>query len=662
MEHPLFVDIVAILSVSALTLFVANRLGLPSIVAYLAAGVVAGPRGLAMVRADGEVLTLAEIGTILLLFTIGIEFSLSTLLRLRRQVLLGGNLQMFGTIAVVVAVVVQFGSSFRSALFLGVLLALSSTAIVLKILQKRAEIDAPQGRMALSILIFQDLAVVPILLGLPLLAGDATFDLARLGPYALKAGGAVVGILVAAKWVLPRLLHDLAASRDPEIFQIGVVVLGFGIAYVTQALGLSLAMGAFLAGLILSESPFAQRALGNLLPLRDLFMSFFFVSIGMLFDFARLWTEPALVLGGTAAVVVVKALLATGAGRAVGLPLGPAVMGGIALAQVGEFSFVVAGAGMERGLLAPEDFQRFLAVSVVSMIATPFLIQASPHIARWALRLPLPRAIRVGTLGEDRAESLRDHLVVIGYGLGGRHVVEAAEAARIPYAVLEANPDTVRAERAAGRPVYHGDASQEPALEHVHVASARVAVVAISDGAATRRVVERLRALNPNLYILARTRYFAEAESLRALGASEVIPEEYETSVEIFTRVLHRYLVPKEEVEAFVARVRAGGYAMLRGPSAGRHAPHLDLLLSNHEIRVIAVEAGSGAEGKSLAELNLRKASGVTILSVRRGEGQTALPDGDYRFEVGDEAVLLGIPELVLLAEGIFRGPRAARA
>ena len=312
------------------------------------------------------------------------------------------------------------------------LTSLSSTAIVLKITQQRGELDTVHGRFTVGVLIFQDLVIVPMLLSVPLIAGHTPLDPLVLLPLVAQGAALLALILVVAKWVLPRFLRQVASTRDPELFQVSLVALGFGIAYLTYQAGLSLGMGAFLAGLTLSASPFAHRALGNLLPLRDLFMSFFFVSVGMLFDVRVLLVNPVIVFGGATLLILLKGLIVVLAGLASGIPLRAAVLAGIALAQVGEFSFLLAQLGLEHGLFGREQFQLFLGASALSMVATPFLMGAAPRLAELALRLPLPKRLRLGSLAVDVRPSLQNHLVIIGYGLIGRHLAEAADRSAGP--------------------------------------------------------------------------------------------------------------------------------------------------------------------------------------------------------------------------------------
>ena len=658
MDTPLFVDILYILFLSVLSLFVCNRLRIPTIIGFFLVGILEGPSGLSIVYSVHEVDRIAEIGVVFLMFTIGVEFSLENLQHLKRVFVIGGTLQAGGTFGIACLLLWAMGMNLTQAVFVAMLMTLSSTAIVLRLLQHRGEIDSPQGRTAVGISIYQDLLVIPMMLIVPFLAGNTSFDLRSVALFFLNIGLLGGMIFVTAKWILPSMLHQIARTRDPELFFIAIVFLVFAIAYITDRVGLSLALGAFLAGLVLSSSPYGQRALGNIMPFRDLFMSFFFVSIGMLLNPAVLVAHPIMIAGSTAALCLVKGLVVVVVALVLGMPIRSAVLCSLALVQVGEFSFVLARAGMQAGVLSGDHFQMFLAVSILSMLATPLLIASGEHVVRQVMRMPLPERIKTGRYADEPEAHLADHLVIIGFGLGGRHIAYAAEAARIPYVVIDTNPETVRSEQAAGRRIYHGDATHEPILTHAGIQSARVAVIAISDPVGTNRVVEMVRLLNPRIHIIVRIRYFAQADTLLALGADEVVPEEYEASIEIFTRVLHKYLVPREEIEAVIKSVRERGYQMLRSTSPAKPVMmDLDLYLSGMEVRVMRVQERSNAIGRTLAALNLRKDYGITVLAINRQGSKILLPDGDEHFEPGDNVVLLGMPDLLVFADTIFSAP-----
>ena len=661
MEIPLLSDVVVIFALSMAVLFLCHRLQVPTIVGFLCTGVLAGPYGLGLIQGVHDIEILAEIGVVLLLFTIGIEFSLESLRHLKRVVLLGGALQVGLTLVLAAGLSRQLGYPMGEATFIGCLVALSSTAIVLKLLQERAEIDTPHGHTALAILIFQDLIVVPMMLLIPLLSGKAGDNTPSLLLPMAKGLGIIAIVLVSARWLVPQVFYHVARTRIRELFLLSVVVMCFAIAWLTANIGLSLALGAFLAGLIISGSEYSHQALGNVLPFRDIFTSFFFVSVGMLLDVGFLLQQPGAVILLTVGVLVLKSLIATGATMLLGFPLRTAILSGLALGQVGEFAFVLAKAGQSHGLLAGMAYQLFLAAAVLSMVATPFLIMAAPRLATMILKLPWPGRLKTGLypiskeLAATRQTPLHDHLLIIGFGLNGRNVARAARAAAIPYTIIEMNPDTVRNEKARGEAIYYGDATQEAVLAHAGIGSARVLVVAISDPAATRQIVALARGLQPAVHIIARIRYLREMSSLYALGANEVIPEEFETSVEIFIRVLMTYLVPQDEIEKFVADVRADGYQMFRSLS-NIPSPITDLQgsLSDLDIRTYRVDENSPLAGQSLSELGLRRVYGVTLLVIRRERRVLSNPGADTRLEANDVLVILGTPENLAGLTGLF--------
>ena len=368
MEYGLLLDIICILSVSAAALFLCNRAHIPAIVGFLLVGILVGPTGLHIVHAVHEVDRMAEIGVVLLMFTIGIEFSFESLLKIKKILLLGGILQTTTTFALVAGIMLLAGLHIPAAVFVGMIVTLSSTAIVMRSLQNRGEIDTPHGRTALGILIFQDLLAIPMMLAVPLLAGSAGLEPQVVIAFVLKAAAFLIAVIVSARWILPGVLHQIGRTRDPDLFLITVILLGFGIAYASYSVGLSLALGAFLAGLILSESQYGQRALGNILPLRDLFLGFFFVSIGMMLSPATIIASPGLVFGGTVLLLALKFVIVAFTALLLGLPLRSALICGWALAQVGEFSFVIAIAGLKAELFLQEHFQIFLGVSIFSMM------------------------------------------------------------------------------------------------------------------------------------------------------------------------------------------------------------------------------------------------------------------------------------------------------
>ena len=645
-------NIIIIFGLAILILYIFYQLHMPTIVGLLLTGILAGPRGLGVISAVDEVEMLAEIGVIALLFAIGVEFSLKELWRIRKAVIVGGFLQVIFTLLAVYFIAIRIGMSFNEALFIGMLFSLSSTAIVLKLLQEKDEIETPHGRIALAVLIFQDIMVVPMILITPLLAGEVYSESLIL--LMIKGIGIVLMVIISAEWVVPYLLYQIARTRSRELFILSIVFICFAVAWLTSSMGLSLALGAFLAGLIISESEYSHQALVNIIPFRDIFMSFFFVSIGMLlniyFLFQYLWMILIIAFGA----LIMKSIIAGSAASLLGYPIRTSILAGIALSQIGEFSFILSGFGVEYDIISKNTYQFFLAISILIMAATPFIMDIAPIVADSVHRLPLIKKLYVYPETQKKV-GLKDHLVIIGFGVNGRNVARAAQVAGIPYVVIEINPDTVKNEQAKGKLIYYGDAVHEAVLEHAGVRDARVMVIAISDPAATRRITATARRINPRLHIIARTRYLQEMKPLYDLGADEVIPEEFETSVEIFVRVLEKYVVPRDIIEKFTSEVRADGYEMFRSLSIDK-SHDLKLDLPNVEISTLRVGETSPIIGKTLAELELRKRYGVTLLAIRRNSQILANPHGDIQLHANDIVVLLGTPDKIAEITGLFSG------
>ncbi|WP_243362782.1 monovalent cation:proton antiporter family protein [Fundidesulfovibrio terrae] len=652
MDIPLLPELVVILAMSVAVMFACHKIGLPPIVGFLVAGVICGPGGFGLVKSVHQVEMIAEIGVVFLLFSIGMELSTSELLRLKRPVFLGGSAQVVLTIVAFggLALLLDPSPSMGRAVFVGFLAALSSTAIVLKELQNRAELESPQGRVSLSILIFQDLAIVPMMLLTPFLGGQGGDLLPSLGMMLVKGAGVVVLVLVLAKYAVPRLFLSVARVRSRELFLMATIVFCMSVAFLTAGVGLSLSLGAFLAGLMLSESEYALNAMEGVLPFKDIFTSLFFVSVGMLVDVSYIVGHPAHVFFWSVMVMVMKILAAGGAVLILGYPLRVAILGSMALAQVGEFSFVLAKVGLDTGLMNRDAYQNFLASSVLTMAVTPWLIQLAPKVAGRICKVPKPREVKA-----EEHEELRDHIIVVGYGPGGRQIVHAVKRAGIPFIVLEMNIDTVRRERKEGVPIRYGDASYPAVLEHAGIKQARVLVLVVSDPAAVRRMVATARALNRNLNIIVRTRFVGEAPELLELGASEVVPEEFETSIEIFTRVLVEYLVPNQTIERLILTARGSNYRMLRTPDIPLDGQKLlTPQLTGMDLAVFTVEDASPLAGKTLEEAGIRREHALTVVAVDR-DGTTHMnPDGSFAIQAGDKAYVFGRQEDVVDKAWLF--------
>ncbi|MBI4499809.1 MAG: cation:proton antiporter [Gemmatimonadetes bacterium] len=656
-QFALLRDLVILVAVAIPVVAIAYRLRIPTVVGFLLTGIAIGPHGLALIGQPESVSALAEIGVVLLLFAIGLELSLSRIIKLGRAVALGGGLQMAGTMAVTALIAGALSVPPNRGVFIGALVALSSTAIVLKVYTDRGELDTPQGRVVIAILLFQDLCVVPLMLLIPALAG-ATPAGAR--PATLVVIGSVVltaALVLVGRVAVPRLLERVAALRNREIFTLCIVLLGLGAAYLTASFGLSLALGAFIAGLVISESEYGVQALSDILPFRDTFSGIFFTSIGMLLDIGFVLQHLALVAGATAGVILLKTAVAGAVVRSLKRSLPVSLMSALALARVGEFSFVLAEVAKPLNLFTEESYQLFLGAAVLSMLTAPFVIQAAGPLAEWLGRRigkHLPAALAEAS---EPAATLADHVIVVGYGLNGRNLAKALKASGIPYVILEQNGQVVRQARLNREPILFGDATRHEVLERVGIKRARVIVFAISAPADERRGVAVARHLNPDVRIVVRTRYVSELEELERLGADQVIPEEFETSLEIFARVLRLYGVPTSTIRQEVEAARGEHYGMLRGLSLpGMRLDLLRQLGAKMAVETIEVEAGSRAVGETPVTLALRRQTGCTVIAAVRGGQTFHTPDPDFRFHAGDTLVVVGTAEALARAGEIFKG------
>ena len=654
-------DLLLIFAVSIAVVFAFHKLRLPSIAGFLVAGALIGPHGLNLISDLEQVRVLAEIGVILLLFSIGVEFSLPHLTAARGLLLIGGPLQVLGVVLLVAMIGWGLGLPAEQAFFWGCLLSLSSTAIVLKALAARGETNSPHGRATIGILIFQDLIVVPMMLITPLLAqrGEATL-LELIVP--LVKSAVLVGLIFLAAWFLvPRLLEQIVKSRSRELFLLTVILMCLGIAWLTSLAGLSVALGAFIAGLVISESEYSHQAMAELLPFRDSFNSLFFVSIGMLMDVRVVLEFPILTMALVLAVVVGKFIAGVLPMLALKYPPRSAILTGISLAQVGEFSFILAQEGLAVGLLVGKPYQIFLATSVLTMIVTPFLIQWAPRLAR---RAEAVQRLRHWFPGRTQAHvtqvqaphlNIKDHVIIVGYGLNGRSLARVLKETEIPYLILDLNAEMVREGSADGEPIYFGDAANPNVLRHFRVEDARVFVLAVSDPFVARLAVQLARGLNESLHIVVRTRYLRELQELQELGANEVVPEEFETSIEIFALVLRTYKMPQEFIIQKAEQVRREGYALLRRGRLPELAHHLrGGTLTDVEVETVRIEQSSPATGKALSEISIRSRSGASIIALTRSGVTLSSPGGSFQLEEGDVLVLLGTREQLRRAVGLL--------
>lgn len=648
METSILFELVVISGLSIAVIFVCHKIKIPAIVGFLITGVIAGPNGLGLVDAVHEVELMSEIGIILLLFTIGLEMSVGHLMRLKKSVFVGGALQVVLTIVAAWLFAGLCGFNTGAGIFMGFLASLSSTAIVLKLFQEKGEVYTPHGNISFSMLIFQDIVIVPMMLVLPFLAGHkdaASFSAVVL---AAKAGGFFLFFFVVYKYLVPQILASVVKTRDKELFLLTTLALCFSIALFTSKIGLSLSLGAFLAGLIMSESEYSLNAIEGILPFRDVFTSLFFVSVGMLMDIRFFLSNISTVMLVTASIILIKIVTASVSSLAIRFPVRPSLLVGFSLCQIGEFSFILAKSGQKIGLLSEHNYQLFLASSIVTMALTPFLMKLGPLASGLSLKYSVFRKLDERSEDPELEENVCtletcDHLVIAGFGLGGRNIAHAARAAGIFYNIIEMNPDNVKKAKKQGEPIAYGDVTHMAVLENAGISRARVFAVVISDPLATRRVVALARKMNSSLHIIVRTRFLKDIDPLVRLGANDVIPEEFETSIEMFTRVLSKYLIPRFEIERFTSEIRSKGYEMLRSFEIKHDAAHaLSTHFTDMDLASFRIEKGSFLDGKTLEESDLRKKHGLNVIAIKRGVDIISNPDGSLRLFEGDTVYLFG--------------------
>jgi K+:H+ antiporter len=654
-------EVVALIVAGAGIAYLCNRLNLVPIIGFLLAGVAIGPNGLGLVRDDVLVNSAAEVGVELLLFTIGIEFSLEKLGRIKKLIFLGGGLQVTLATVLTLALLAMFGIGWRSALFTGLLIALSSTAIVLKLLADRGETNSTYGQVNLGLLIFQDLAIIVMVLLVPMLSGTSGSPagiVLALG----KAIAIIAVVLIFARRLMPKILEQVALTCSPELFLLTVIAICFGTAYLTSLAGVSLSLGAFLAGLLVSESRFSEHALGETMPLQILFSATFFVSVGMLLDLRFLVNHLPLVLTAIALVLIVKAVTTGASVMALGYKLPLAAVSGLMLAQIGEFSFVLERAGRDVGLspagMGEAGSQTFIAATVILMILTPSLSNLGVKLSgRLERRRETREIARLENMpSPSDIPQFEDHVIVAGYGQAARRLVRVLEGSKIPFIITTLSPGGANEAEADGLPVLRGDSSKQHTLSLAGIERAKMMIIADDDPAMAHRISTVGRLMNPTMRLVVRTRYTSDVEPLTEAGADLVIAEELESIVQLFAEVLRDYRISPKEIEAHEAAVRNGGYAALLNEDRDeepvvRCNPGEDCF----DTRTVLIRAGSQAVGKVISELELEKNYSITVQTVKRDGKDLSETNGNLRLKPGDQLILAGPSDAFARSAAIFR-------
>ena len=636
-----------------------GRLKLPVVAGLVLSGALVGPKALSLAHDPEAIEVIAEVGVIFLLFTIGLEFSLSRLKNIFRQVALGGLLQVGVTTIVTSLVCLGLDLSFPEAVVYGFVFALSSTALVLRTLGERSELDAPHGRFIVGTLIFQDLCIVPMVLIVPLLAnGLDKPETWQAIIFALgKAALVVVLLFATSRKLIPYLFRWVDASRSNEVFILTVLCLCIGTAYLTSLTGLSLALGAFLAGMIVADTDFRHRAMGDILPLRDVFVSFFFVSLGMFFDFQLLAEKPMEVGLLLLAFIGGKGLIAILAASFMRFPPRAAWLAGVGLAQFGEFGFIILQLAIQEGVVVESEIGTLLNAGILSMFLTPLLVYKAPHFTAGERALdPLAKLLRARSAEEleDRTVGHSDHVVVIGYGLAGRLLTNSLSRLKIEAVALEMNSDNVELGRKLGDPVYYADATSEEALGHAHVESCRAIVIMINDNQAIERVISTIARMKVEAPVFVRTQYMRESEKLSHELPVNVVASEVEGGLEILSLVLNQLKIPRNLIVREIDQAREETMHTDREYSSSPLPLEAHAGLKDLKVEKLIVTARSQVAGQSPRNLDLAESTGISILAVRRKDSLLVHRLADIIFEPQDLVYCLGNKQDMLVVTPWF--------
>lgn len=643
MEHHFLIQILLMLVVAIVSIAILRRAGLPAILAYLMTGIISGPSGLHWFSQD-QMHSVAELGVVLLMFSLGLEFSLPRLWAMRRTVFGLGSAQVLLTALLSTLLAWLCDLTVTASIVVGAAIALSSTAIVLKLLNDQGWLSRRHGELAVSVLLFQDLAVVPLLILLPLLSNDgAPLQLMSLSNGLLKGVLAFIALMAFGKWALPRLFDEVARSRSNELFVLSTLVVALATGAITQWLGLSMALGAFMAGMLLGESQYRRQLEADIRPFRDLLMGLFFISIGMLLDFqlvAQYWWQIILIL---LAVIVGKTLVVFVLLKLAKESFQTSVSTALSLAQVGEFSFVVLALAVNYQLLDVKTSTTLVMVAVLSMALAPWLLRHSVDIARVLQGLkPLSNADESMTLDPKMTDDL---VLILGYGRVGQTIARFMKTEAVPYLVVDLDPKRVSEARAAGEPVSFGDACKRSILKQAQIRQAKLIVITFSSERSLEEVVPLCRQLAPNTHILVRTRDDASMEALEQAGASQVIPETLEGSLMLVSQVLYQCGVPLTRILKRLESERRNHYQYLHGFFSGAETDFsLELL------HAVSLPKGAHGVGLTLAQIPWERL-GVELRAIRRAGEEVDNPTHHWQIAPGDILILLGKPRQIEAAE-----------
>ena len=645
MELSILIDIVIIFAFSTAVNYLFTKIKIPTIIGYLLTGIIVGPSVLGILRSPHEIEFMAEIGIIILMFTIGLEFSLNHLIKIRKIVFFGGFLQLLLTAGIIMFFAMMYHINWQSSLFIGFLVALSSTALVLKILQERGELTSNYGRTVVGILVFQDIILIPLMLLTPMLGGKTAHIGMAMFILAVKSVGIVALVYVGNKWIMPKVLHLIALTKNKELFLMSILLVCLAVALLTSEMGMSLAFGAFLGGLMISRSEYSQDAFSHVLPFKDTFTSFFFVSIGMMLDLSFVFDHILLITATVLLVIAVKSIVAAGTAFILGHTFRGTIVVGLALAQIGEFSFILAKTGESFDILSSFYYQLFLSVTIMSMDASPFLIMISKPLATLMLRLPIPELMLKGLfpLQEIEVPEMQGHIVLIGKDSRSQNLSRMVRHMKLPYVSIVFDPADVRRRQLKGESVIYGDAMNEPILLKAHTQTAAIVVISIGENITALGVIERVRSMNQHAHIIVRSKYVTDIEDYYHMGANQVIPEEFETAIDLFELILKKRLLPEDDISSTISGIRDDNYGVFREVDETNSVTLTDMM---PDVEIVALKAGSYEifPGNSLKDIDLREQYGLTVVAIKRGGEILENPGAAFIFESNDVVYILGKP------------------
>ncbi|MGD1804729.1 cation:proton antiporter [Dapis sp. BLCC M126] len=663
-DFRLIIDLVLVLTAAAAGGLFASLLRQPALLGYLLGGIIVGPAGFGLIKELIQVETLAQLGVAFLLFALGVEFSLAELKKVQAISLGGGGLQIIFTILVTTLVSVGVGwvSYPVQGVFLGAILSLSSTAVVLKCLMERNETSTSHGQVMLGILVVQDLALGLMLAVLPALNQPPEIIGIAVGRSLLEIGLFALGAIAAGIWVIPPLLRFLAKTESRELFLLGVVALCLGIALLTEYLGFSIEMGAFVAGLMISEVEYADQTLTYVEPIRDIFAALFFVAVGMLIDPFFLWSHLEIILSLVFLVLVGKFLIVTPIVRIFGYPLKTAILSGLGLAQIGEFSFVLASKGQILGLVSRRVYLLILGTTAVTLVITPFVLKIAPQLLNWAETFPWLQKYLYETTQPATAISvdlpLQNHVIVCGYGKVGRNLVQQLENHDISYLVIDQSERIAQKLREKDIPYLYGNVCSMHVLERAGVDRAQAMAIAIPDAMSTRLCLKRSLEFAPDLDIVVKANRYKDIELLYQLGAREVVEPNFEASLELSNHLLVGMGISAKVIQKEIEEIRQSHYQALRSaipdPEISRE---LKAAIKDLNSKWYYLPENSPLTGMTLEETSLRRLTGVSLMAIRRKEGEEIdYPEGHTILDIGDKLLLVGEPSELDSFDKLARG------